>query len=458
VFVGGEEGYGHHGGEQQGSRPASASSTAFMSSKKMYPKNNDDFEDLTHQVLLGQKASEATKGVEMPTLATQFKHIIEEPAQEDNNHDDDDQDDDDNVDEDSNKCVVDPRSRLFREDLVVSRSETCFIMPTMHHPIKRDHCWIVATEKNSRCTMDLEDDSLIDMHNYKKAIVKMNYKNNKRTIFFESAIELDSNSKRPVIEAVPVSNRVFRKARTIFQQAMIECGSEFETVTTSGKKVLLTSPRKNPLNTVLPRGDFAYFHVEFEVSDGLVHVIEDESKFPRNFGRDTLAGLLKIHDGSQTNSKLSSSSSSRFDQQQRAKDLKASFDAFDWTPQYYNQSIDEEHAQHRHQTRETWDKPSSSFDGKSTYSANSATGSQVSKTKTHHSNIKMHHWEAALDPSSGRTYYYNSQTKESSWKKPKKMWKSEANEREVSNARMKMGVAVAADLSALKEQLNITVA
>jgi hypothetical protein len=40
--------------------------------------------------------------------------------------------------------------------------------------------------------------------------------------------------------------------------------------------------------------NFAYFHVEFGLSSGFIHVIDDEQEFPRTFGADVVAGVLEI--------------------------------------------------------------------------------------------------------------------------------------------------------------------
>lgn len=55
---------------------------------------------------------------------------------------------------------------------------------------------------------------------------------------------------------------------------------------------LLETSAKKPLKQTVPKG-FPYFHVEFGVTSGMVHVIEDEQKFPRDFGREVLGGTQR---------------------------------------------------------------------------------------------------------------------------------------------------------------------
>ena len=40
--------------------------------------------------------------------------------------------------------------------------------------------------------------------------------------------------------------------------------------------------------------NFPYFHVEFNLTKGFVHVIDDETKFDPHFGRSIMIGLLDL--------------------------------------------------------------------------------------------------------------------------------------------------------------------
>ena len=40
--------------------------------------------------------------------------------------------------------------------------------------------------------------------------------------------------------------------------------------------------------------NFPYFHVEFNMKGGFVHVIDDDDKWRVDFGRDVLIGLLDL--------------------------------------------------------------------------------------------------------------------------------------------------------------------
>jgi len=302
--------------------------------------------------------------------------------------------------------TLDPKHSGFRRDLVISMGPLCFLMATMHYPVVKHHCWIVAKDSEARCTMDLEDDVIEDMNNYKKALVTMNHDRNLRTLFFETAVDLNSETRRPVIEVVGIPDKVFSEAKMYFKKAMNEAGSDWNAVSTTGKKVLETS-RGRPLARVLPHGDFPYFHVEFGLEGGYVHVIEDEDAFPLDFGRDVVAGMLGLDAGIAKVTTLPSA----FDQKQRAKELRLKFNPHDWTRAYYSQRIDQldEASSKKKRKGKGGRETASSSSFSSALPAALAQGGMESE------------WRDAIDPKSGKIYYYHPNTGKTTWKRPKKV-------------------------------------
>lgn len=52
-------------------------------------------------------------------------------------------------------------------------------------------------------------------------------------------------------------------------------------------------PTSGNLRQVIPQ-NFAYFHVEFGLDRGFVHVIDDDSNFSSGFGLNVIRGLLRL--------------------------------------------------------------------------------------------------------------------------------------------------------------------
>lgn len=59
----------------------------------------------------------------------------------------------------------------------------------------------------------------------------------------------------------------------------------------NAKKLIDTSEKG--LRGSIPK-DFPYFHVEFGLHKGFVHVIDDESQFKSNLGLNVIRGMLQL--------------------------------------------------------------------------------------------------------------------------------------------------------------------
>lgn len=60
-----------------------------------------------------------------------------------------------------------------------------------------------------------------------------------------------------------------------------------------GLSILTVSLLLQGLRGSIP-ANFPYFHVEFNLTKGFVHVIDDETKFDPQFGRSIMIGLLDL--------------------------------------------------------------------------------------------------------------------------------------------------------------------
>jgi len=106
-------------------------------------------------------------------------------------------------------------------------------------------------------------------------------------LFMETATELRKN-RHTFIECIPLSEEVFDTAEGYFRKSILEADAEW-----SQNKRLVETKDRQRLRAVVPQG-FPYFHVEFGVGNGLLHVIEDEHLFPRSFGKEVVAGMLEL--------------------------------------------------------------------------------------------------------------------------------------------------------------------
>lgn len=100
-------------------------------------------------------------------------------------------------------------------------------------------------------------------------------------------------------------------------QAIEEAESEWSQH--NAKKLIDT--RTKGLRSSIPK-NFPYFHVEFGLGGGYAHVIDDESQFKPQFGREVLQGILQIEE-QETNQYTPS--------EKVVKDFAKMWEPHDWT-------------------------------------------------------------------------------------------------------------------------------
>jgi Protein similar to CwfJ C-terminus 2/Protein similar to CwfJ C-terminus 1 len=113
---------------------------------------------------------------------------------------------------------------------------------------------------------------------------------NKGVVFFETVLESSSRSKvwQTRLEAVFVPMATYLDASLYFRSALQELADENSTYT----KLIATNASKT-VRTSVPK-QFPYFYVEYDDSPrGYILMIES-SKFPKDFGMDTIASMLHI--------------------------------------------------------------------------------------------------------------------------------------------------------------------
>lgn len=94
------------------------------------------------------------------------------------------------------------------------------------------------------------------------------------------------------------------------------------------KKLITTSASRN-LRLVIPE-NFAYFHVEFGLDHGFVHVIDDESKFNAGFGLNVIRGMLRLPEEDMHRRRRHESLDK---QKQAVASFMKDWEPFDWTKQ-----------------------------------------------------------------------------------------------------------------------------
>ncbi|XP_072979616.1 uncharacterized protein [Typha angustifolia] len=171
--------------------------------------------------------------------------------------------------------------------LVVSIANFTYLMLPQWQPVVQGHCIILPLQHES-ATRTVDRNTWEEIRNFKKCLLKMFAKQDKDAVFLETVISLAKQRRHCLIECIPIPYQISNKAPMYFKKAIDEAEDEWGQH--EMKKLIPTSGN---LRQVIPE-NFAYFHVEFGLDRGFVHVIDDESNFNSGFGLNVIRGILQL--------------------------------------------------------------------------------------------------------------------------------------------------------------------
>lgn len=174
----------------------------------------------------------------------------------------------------------------------------------------------------------VDEDVADEMRNFKKCLLKMHAAAGRSVVFMETHLGGGiGQGKHCVIEAVPLPPSAAASAPMYFRKAIDEAESEWSTH--AAKRCIPTGGSAAGLRAAIP-AHFPYFHVEFGLRDGFVHVIDEPEKWNPHFGRDVLIGLLDLP-GEWTRARVRRPSAP--EQAAAVKEFSAAWAPHDWTKQ-----------------------------------------------------------------------------------------------------------------------------
>eukprot|EP01126_Amoeba_proteus_P001624 TRINITY_DN10483_c0_g1_i19.p1 TRINITY_DN10483_c0_g1~~TRINITY_DN10483_c0_g1_i19.p1 ORF type:complete len:609 (-),score=159.70 TRINITY_DN10483_c0_g1_i19:84-1910(-) len=223
-------------------------------------------------------------------------------------------------------CFYCFQNKKVPRHLVLSIGEYTYLMlPT--YPLCKWHCLIVPIEHFTQGTPELEELVWKEVEWFMKCLTKMNYKCSCGTVFMETNVHLNKG-RHTVIECFRLDQESASVAHGFFKKALEEDGPQWsqhrKLIHTSGKGI-----RNFPSN-------FPFFHVQFGMTQGFAHVIENEKKFKKTFGHEILAAVMQLDvDFIGKNRRKSLQ-----EEKEMAKEFLTSWLPFDWTTQLEGGSID----------------------------------------------------------------------------------------------------------------------
>ncbi|XP_050907428.1 uncharacterized protein LOC127120883 isoform X2 [Lathyrus oleraceus] len=182
-------------------------------------------------------------------------------------------------------CLENPKRPMH---LVVSIANFTYLMLPQLQPLVPGHCCILPIHHES-ATRTVDDNVWVEIRNFKKCLIMMFAKQDKEVVFLETVMGLAQQRRHCMIECIPLPKDIAKDAPLYFKKAIDEAEDEWSQH--NAKKLIDTSQKG--LRNSIPK-DFPYFHVEFGLNKGFVHVIDDEKDFKSSLGLNVLRGMLHL--------------------------------------------------------------------------------------------------------------------------------------------------------------------
>ncbi|XP_009394459.2 uncharacterized protein LOC103979925 isoform X1 [Musa acuminata AAA Group] len=171
--------------------------------------------------------------------------------------------------------------------LVVSIANFTYLMLPQWQPVVEGHCCILPMQHEA-ATRSVDKNVWEEIRNFKKCLLKMFARDDKDVVFLETVVGLAKQRRHCLLECIPIPHLLASQAPMYFRKAIEEAEEEWGQH--DMKKVIPTSGN---LRQVIPE-NFSYFHVEFGLDKGFVHVIDKDSNFNSGFGLNVIRGLLRL--------------------------------------------------------------------------------------------------------------------------------------------------------------------
>lgn len=208
--------------------------------------------------------------------------------------------------------------------LVVSIGNFTYLMLPPSQPLVQGHCCILTLQHES-ATRNVDDNVWGEIRNFKKCLILMFAKQQKDVVFLETVIGLSQQRRHCLVECIPLPRDLAGDAQLYFKKAIDEAETEWSQH--NAKKLIDTG--KKGLRSSIPK-NFPYFHVEFGLDEGFVHVIDNERDFKSSFGLNVIRGMLELPEEDMYRRRRHES----FEAQRKAVATFArEWEPFDWTKQ-----------------------------------------------------------------------------------------------------------------------------
>ncbi|XVE81772.1 hypothetical protein DITRI_Ditri15bG0092700 [Diplodiscus trichospermus] len=208
--------------------------------------------------------------------------------------------------------------------LVVAIANFTYLMLPQWQPIVPGHCCILPMQHES-ATRTIDNNVWDEIRNFKKCLIMMFAKQDKELVFLETVMGLAQQRRHCLIECIPLPHKIAKQAPVYFKKAIDEAEDEWSQH--NAKKLIDTSDKG--LRGSIPK-NFPYFHVEFGLNKGFVHVIDDENQFKSSLGLNVIRGMLQLPEEDMYRRRRHQSVE---EQKQAVASFAREWEPYDWTKQ-----------------------------------------------------------------------------------------------------------------------------
>jgi len=174
-------------------------------------------------------------------------------------------------------------SRFEKHRLLALGNHVSLILCPSNLALVADSCYLVPI-RHAESFVSCEDEVWDEVQRFKTSLRKMFAKQGMGVLFCETVLP-SKNLWQARMDVVPVPKRVEQDAAMYFKSALTEQAEEW------GTHTKLLSTRDRGVRRTVPKG-FPYFNVEWD-NGGFAQIIES-SAFPKDFGLDTIAGMMQL--------------------------------------------------------------------------------------------------------------------------------------------------------------------